>query len=214
MTTSSTTMGGVSYGRPLELKTRDEGWTVEGYCSTWDLDLGGDVVVPGAYRKTLADGHRVRFLYAHQPDQVLGVPLSLGEDRRGLYGKFKISRTARGEDVRTLLLDQAIDSFSVGYVVRDHEVERATGVRRLKEIELLEVSLVALPMNPQAVVTSAKAAQRKSLVEAYLRGYVARVKARRRVGPMTAAQVQREAEAMRLRLAVLGAWGGGGAGGR
>ena len=106
---------------------------MEGYVSTYDRDLGGDVVVPGAFKKTLGDGHKVRFLYSHQPNDVLGVPITLEEDgRKGLYGRFKISKTARGEDVRTLLLDGALDSFSIGYLAKDFEHDPRSGVRRLE----------------------------------------------------------------------------------
>jgi hypothetical protein len=153
------TAGAVRYGAPMELKATGDAWTVEGWVSCYSRDLVDDEIVPGAYRRTLADGHKVRFLYSHQQDKVLGVPLELREDgRKGLFGRFKISRTPLGEEVRQLLLDGALDAFSVGYVATDYENDRDSGVRKLKEIELLECSIVAMPAQPSALVTSAKAA--------------------------------------------------------
>lgn len=153
--------GTVAYGIPLriqEVKASGDAWEVAGYASTFgNVDLGGDVVLRGAFAETLKADAPVRFLYSHNPADVLGVPLALKEDERGLFGRFRISKTRLGEDVHTLLKDGALDSFSIGYIPTDFEYDDA-GVRKLAAVELLEVSVVAMPMNPEAVVTGVKAA--------------------------------------------------------
>jgi HK97 family phage prohead protease len=151
---------GLEYGLPLELLEvkeagADAGWQVAGYASTHDLDEGGDMVVPGAFQKSLATGRRVQFLRQHDPARVLGVPLELHEDDSGLFGKFKISRTALGEETPELLRDGALSAFSIGFKCPDSEY-RKDGVRLLKEISLYEVSLVSTPMNERALVTALK----------------------------------------------------------
>jgi hypothetical protein len=154
------TAGAVKYGAPqrvLEVKAAGDAWECSGYCSTFgNVDLGGDVVERGAFRATLASGNPVRFQFNHDSSQILGVPLELREDAKGLFGVFRISRTRLGEDIHTLLVDKAITAYSIGYLPVDHERDR-DGVRHLKAVELLEVSLVAHGMNPAAVVTAAKA---------------------------------------------------------
>jgi hypothetical protein len=154
-------LSGTQYGLPLQIETKrldgDE-WTVSGYASTYDRDLGDDVVQPGAFQKSLGNGRPVRFLYGHDQRQVLGKTLELKEDERGLFGRFAISKTALGTDVRTLLKDGALDSFSIGYLPGETEFDKKAGVRKIKELELLEVSVVGIPMNPGALVTSVKAA--------------------------------------------------------
>ena len=141
-----------------EVKEAATGWTVEGYASTFgNVDLGGDVVMRGAFDALLADpNHKVRFLYAHDQRQVLGTVLELRTDDTGLWGKFAISKTALGADVHTLLKDEALDSFSIGYIPLDIEFDDV-GTRLIKDINLLEVSVVPIPMNEQAVVTNVKA---------------------------------------------------------
>ncbi|HKC98924.1 MAG TPA: HK97 family phage prohead protease [Methylomirabilota bacterium] len=141
-----------------DVKQSDSGgWEVAGYASTYgNLDAGGDVVMRGAFDSSIEAEHKVRFLYAHRTDQVLGLPKSLKSDDRGLFGVFKISKTALGEDVHTLLKDGALDSFSIGYVPTDVEFDDS-GARLLKGVDLLEVSVVALPMNGKATVTRVKA---------------------------------------------------------
>lgn len=176
-------LGDLAYSAPIritEVKASGDGaWEVAGYASTYDRDLGDDVVVPGAFQKSLAAGPKVRFLYSHDPSQVLGTVQELKEDERGLYGRFRISRTRLGEDVHTLLKDGALDSFSIGYLPQDFEHDRKAGVRRLTQVELLEVSVVAMPMNPAAVVTGVKALDGTALQQA-LTAYVTDAEARKR----------------------------------
>ena len=149
----------VHYGAPLrigELKDADDGWEVAGYASTWARDLGNDVVHPGAFKSTLESGARVRFLYAHDAASVLGRPLALEEDSTGLLGLFKISKTRLGHDVHTLLQDGSLDSFSIGFLAKDFDYDEKAGIRNLKAVDLLEISVVSLPMQPQALVTGVK----------------------------------------------------------
>ena len=172
----------LAFGAPLritEVKAAGDAWEVSGYASTYDRDLGDDIVIPGAFQKSLSAGRPVRFLYSHDPSQVLGTVQELKEDERGLYGRFKISQTALGKDVHTLLKDGALDSFSIGYLPTDFEHDRKAGVRKLTEVELLEVSVVAMPMNPAAVVTGVKALDGRALSQA-LATYVAEAEARKR----------------------------------
>lgn len=154
-------MAGTQYGLPFQIETKrldgDE-WTVEGYASTYDRDLGDDVVLPGAFQKSLGNGRPVRFLYQHDHRQPIGKALELKEDERGLFGRFAISKTALGADVRTLLRDGALDSFSIGYLPGETEFDKKAGTRKIKEVELLEVSVVSIPMNPYATVSAVKAA--------------------------------------------------------
>lgn len=153
----------LQYSQPIkisELKSVGDEWSVEGYPSTFgNIDLGQDMVMPGAFKETLSDGPRVRFLFAHDPRLVLGVPKDLKEDKTGLFGDFKISRTQLGSDTHTLLKDGAIDSFSIGYEAKDFEFAEIDGVqvRKLNRIKLYEVSLVPIPMNQEAIVTGVKA---------------------------------------------------------
>lgn len=152
----------LQYSAPLaieEVKAAGDAWEVSGYVSTFgNVDHGGDVVMRGAFDDTLADGHKVKFLFNHDLGQPLGVPKSLKVDDRGLFGTFKISKTAFGADVHTLLKDGALDSFSMGYYANDFEYDDV-GVRMLKAVELVEGSIVALPMNDKATVTNVKADQ-------------------------------------------------------
>jgi HK97 family phage prohead protease len=144
-----------------EVKASDSGWEVAGYASTFgNVDHGGDIVEQGAFFDSIAQWKsgqkKIRFLFSHRADQVLGVPLELREDSKGLFARAKISQTSLGSDVHTLLKDGAVDSFSIGYVPESFEFDEGGNVRRLKQVDLLEWSVVAIPMNDMAGVTNVK----------------------------------------------------------
>ena len=140
-----------------EVKARGEdGWSFSGYASTFDnVDEGGDVVLPGAFRGSLAR-RTPRLLWQHDISEPIGKVLALDEDDHGLHGDFLLSRTTRGHDAYQLLKDGAIDAMSIGYIPEEKSLS-PDGVRQLKSVDLFEVSLVSLPMNQEARVTAVKA---------------------------------------------------------
>ena len=143
-----------------ELKSRgDDGWSFSGYASTFgNIDEGGDVVLRGAFANSLAV--RVpRLLWQHDMSEPIGKVVQLKEDDLGLHGDFLISRTSRGHDAYVLLKDGAIDSMSIGYIPEEQEFDDVHNVRKLKSVDLLEISLVSIPMNEEARVTAVKARQ-------------------------------------------------------
>lgn len=132
----------------------------EGHGSIFgNTDLGGDVVVAGAFAKSLSEhksaGTMPLMFWMHQADQVPGVWLDMEEDKKGLYVRGEILDTALGRDVRLLLQKQAVRGLSIGY--RPVEADwRSDGVRLLKQVDLHEVSIVSMAMNPIAQVELVK----------------------------------------------------------
>lgn len=123
-----------------------------GYAAVFDrVDRGGDVIRPGAFARTLARaGSGVPLLWQHDAGRVIGRVEQLREDRRGLRvigrieGKGPVAQKAMA-----MLRAGRVDGLSFGYrVVKG----RAGRVRELQELELVEVSVVATPMQPLARV--------------------------------------------------------------
>ena len=86
---------------PFELKKIDASdekfFTFEGYLSTFNnTDLGDDVVIPGAFKETIAEleakGGHLPILWQHNHDQPLGIFTSMKEDEKGLFIKFTTTR--------------------------------------------------------------------------------------------------------------------------
>lgn len=133
------------------------GARIEGYASLFGVsDQGGDVVLAGAYRKSLdrlrAEGRQVKMLWQHDPAQPIGVWDDIREDAKGLWVRGRIlADVAKGREAAALIAAGAIDGLSIGY--RTITAEKDTkGQRLLREVELWEVSLVTFPMLPQARV--------------------------------------------------------------
>ena len=132
----------------------------EGHGSIFgNVDLGGDVVVKGAFAGSLkqhkAEGILPQMFWMHSPDKVPGKWIEMSEDDKGLYVKGELAETQLGEEMYTLLNMKAVRGMSIGYRTLDRDYDKE-GNRLLKEIELWEVSLVSLAMNPKAQVTGMK----------------------------------------------------------
>ena len=83
----------------------------------------------------------------------------MSEDRRGLAVKGELADTQLGNEMRTLLKMHAVRGLSIGFRTLDSEWvdDEENGVHRvLKEIDLVEVSLVSMAANPLAQVSAVK----------------------------------------------------------
>ena len=112
-------------------------------------DAGGDVIRPGAFARTLAERrHPLPLLWQHHADLCVGRVETVAEDARGLR---VIASVDNAEGVAGLALRRgAVTGLSFGY--RARRARHTPEGRELLEVELLEVSLVALPMQHAARV--------------------------------------------------------------
>jgi uncharacterized protein len=145
--------------------------TVLGYGSVFNnVDLGKDVVLPGAFAGTAV--RKVRMLWQHDPRQPIGVWDALEEDAKGLRLKGRLALGTRlGAEAYELLKMGALDGLSIGFSMgpKDFEYDAKSDIRRIKRVKLMEVSLVTFPMNPRATTTRVKSATSKRDLEQSLR---------------------------------------------
>ena len=109
-------------------------------------DRGGDIVRRGAFARALQRAGEVPLLWQHKAGAVVGRIEHLSEDRRGL----RVIATVGDARVSRLVERRRLDGLSFGYRVR--EAKSAGAHRELIELDLVEVSLVANPMQPWARV--------------------------------------------------------------
>jgi uncharacterized protein len=137
--------------RPSPGHAKRTGVRFAGYAAVFGHpDSGGDVIRPGAFAASLATARDVPLLWQHKAGSVIGRVEHLSEDRRGLR---VIAELGAGEDARRaarLLEAKKLDGLSFGYRVR--QAGTKDGLRELVELDLVEVSLVAEPMQPKARV--------------------------------------------------------------
>jgi HK97 family phage prohead protease len=156
----------VSAGAAIETKAADTlEWKqvdmasgrVTGYASAYAVDLGNDAIAPGGFQKTLSDArsfaraHRsptlFPVLWQHDKSEPIGYISEAREDAKGLRCVFHIDPTIeRGRQALTGLKNGTL-SFSIGYKPISYGWQGGTpAVRLMKEIRLVEVSVVTFPM--------------------------------------------------------------------
>lgn len=147
-------------GGSLEVKEVNDRGEFEGHGSVFNNeDSYGDVVVPGAFSKTLeehkAAGTLPAMLWQHNPAEPIGVYSEMREDQRGLYVKGRLlMETAKGREVHAMLKAGAVRGLSIGFMTRAWEWKDET--RIVKDVDLWEVSLVTFPANKLAGVNDVK----------------------------------------------------------
>ena len=118
-----------------------------GYAAVFDRpDKGGDIVRRGAFLRALERAGEVPLLWQHKPGAVIGRIEHLSEDERGL----RVIAAVGDARVSRLIGSGKMDGLSFGYRVR--EAKSGGAHRELVELDLVEVSLVANPMQPKARV--------------------------------------------------------------
>jgi len=141
----------------LELKFVGEDMTFAGYASVFGgVDAYGDTIDPKAYDQTLEGRTRpVRMRWNHY-GPVIGKWMSIASDGKGLYVNGQLTPGhSTAIDVYASLKHGAIDGMSIGYVPRLIE-EMGEGRRLLKQIDLVEISVVEEPADIGAKVESVK----------------------------------------------------------
>lgn len=127
-----------------------------GYASVFNVvDAFGDSVVPGAFAETLKNRERpVRMRWNHF-GPVIGLWLDMKEDDIGLFVEGELTPDHRTScDVAASLKHGSVDGLSIGYRILDSEMREE--VLLLKELELVEISVVEEPANIEALVSEVK----------------------------------------------------------
>ncbi|MBS7539375.1 HK97 family phage prohead protease [Ancylobacter lacus] len=134
--------------------------TFRGYAALFNrVDLGRDLILPGAFARSLAERGTggVRMLFQHDPAEPIGVWLDLAEDATGLLVRGRITQeVARAREVLALLRAGALDGLSIGFRAVEGTTEPRSRVRRLSRIDLWEISIVTFPMQPEARIGEVK----------------------------------------------------------
>ena len=132
-------------------KSADGTIKISGYANTKDRDRVGDVVLPEAFQKTLKEyKNNPILLYMHDWDKVIGKITNMEIDDRGLKVYCVISNSKDCEDIRLKIKEGILCTFSIGYNELDADWDKETATNYVKEIELLEISIVSIPCNTAA----------------------------------------------------------------
>lgn len=145
-----------SYAVELDAKGLGDDGTFEGYASPFSTaDRGRDIVMPGAFTKSLVDrpAAKVRMLRNHDQREPIGTWLAMSEDSTGLHVKGRLIEATRlGAETKALMQEGALDGLSIGFRTKRATLDRKSQHRSLHEIDLFEVSIVTFPMHPDALI--------------------------------------------------------------
>lgn len=153
----------------VDIKSR----TTEGWISTIYIDRDGEIVIPEAFEQDMS-------YYLENPILILShmhksLPIGKMIEHRivpneGVWAKFYITKNPIGDEVLTLLSEGCLRGFSAGFVPIEFELDPPvqkipsmalkTAVGRkpkklYRRVELVEVSLLAIPSNRGALVDKA-----------------------------------------------------------
>jgi HK97 family phage prohead protease len=141
----------------MEIKEISSAGEFDGLLSVYNVvDLGKDLVEPGAFTKTIQEhGAEVPLLWQHQTANPIG-KLSLVDGPDALHVKGQLlMELPQAQQAYLLIKSGIVKGLSIGYDTVKDAMDGT--VRRLKELRLWEGSIVTFPMLPQALITAVKA---------------------------------------------------------
>jgi len=128
---------------------------IEGYASTVDVDRHGDVVPSSVWDKGMQNYLKNPVILAyHDHNNPIGRMTEHKTDSKGLWIKARISTAAKQFQ---LIKDGVLTAFSIGFRVLDAEYNSAAEVFLIKDLELVEISVVSVPANQNTLFDLSKA---------------------------------------------------------
>lgn len=124
-----------------------------GYASIFNIeDSYKDLVLPNAFANSLKNKNLedIKMLWQHNPETIIGKYININEDYMGLKVEGQINLSNKNI-VSDLIKNNYIKGLSIGYRVINADYDKK-GRRILKNINLIEISLVKFPANKFAKI--------------------------------------------------------------
>jgi hypothetical protein len=151
------------FATEFEVKFLNESAVFEGYASVFDrVDSVKDRVQKGAFEKSLKRYVALQkmppLLWQHEPETPIGAWRVIREDERGLFvrGELFVEHIQKAREAYKLLKEGVLSGLSIGYRVVKAEIDQKDKTRFLREIDLLEISLVTFPAQDEARISAVK----------------------------------------------------------
>lgn len=155
----------------FEIKQLNDSGHIEGLAAGFgNVDHGGDKLLFGSMAKTLAkrDGVPLPMLLHHDMTRPIGAWKEWQERPEGLFVRGNLALETRdAQEAHALAKAGALTGISIGWKpMGNPRMEK--GARVIDQVELFEASLVAVPMNDAARVSSVKSITGPRDIEALL----------------------------------------------
>jgi len=159
-----------------ELRTEGDAGKIVGYAAVFNSkseDLGfREIVMPGAFDRSMREAHDVRALVNHDSNLILGRTksgtLKLSVDERGLKAEIDPPDTQSARDALASIKRGDMDGMSFAFrtLTDDWRMEDGELVRELRDLELVDVSVVAFPAYAATSVSARALEHAKAAKEA------------------------------------------------
>src|ERR1700733_2706462 len=140
----------------LKIKSLDDAGTFVGLGAVYgNVDLGNDVIDPGAFTRTLSAGKSFPVLWQHDASSPIG-HCKITDTREGLQVTGTLMLTdPTAQKSYTFMKAGVVKGLSIGYDTIQSTYDG--DIRHLTELRLWEISCVTFPMNESAQGSGVKA---------------------------------------------------------
>ena len=134
----------------------EEKIVVEGFANTTTIDRVGDIILEEAWTKGGLDNYLKNpiILAYHRHDEPIGIMVDYAVNNKGLKVTAEILK-ASGK-VFSLIKSGVLKAFSVGFRVKDADYDSAADLFVIKDLELMEISVVSIPANADSTFSVRK----------------------------------------------------------
>ena len=154
-------------GAPVDMEDGSRIITVY-YSAFGNVDSDGDVIVPGAFTKTLKENgpsakNRIWHLFNHSTEKPIAKPFEMMEDGFGLKARVKMPNTTLGNDTYELYKEGHITEHSIGFQTIKSQAK--SRYNEINEIKLFEGSSVLWGANANTPTVGVKSQIKSVLVD-------------------------------------------------
>jgi len=145
-----------TYPVEFRVEKKEEKEVLVGYGAVYNsksVDLGGfkEIILPGAFKRSLKEGNDIKSFFNHDPNLVLGSTkagtLKLKDDERGLLYEIDMPNTSYANDLRESMKRGDVRGSSFSFNVIEDEWKERDGkhTRYLKDVDIHELGPVTNP---------------------------------------------------------------------
>lgn len=157
---------GIPVTQVIEVEVVKPSIFIEGYASTINVDRVGDLIPTAVWEKGLQNYLKNPVILAfHDHERPVGRMVDHKINTDGLWIKARISPS--DEEIYDKVDDEVITAFSVSFRVLDAEYNSALEVFIVKELELLEISVVSVPANHNTLFSLSKSFATENEYQSY-----------------------------------------------
>lgn len=162
-------INGVIKIKALDSEDGSDSFKLQGYLSTYNnADRVGDVMLPGCFDNSIKSENEVCMLFNHNRSNVIGRML-LDTDEKGLFVTGLFDKDDEDSlNIYKKVKFGSLRKMSIGMKIKSYEVidpEKPFGAWRIKEVEILEGSVVSVPANNEANITNVKTYTAEDLID-------------------------------------------------